>query len=499
MLFLAMLCMACCGNLSAAEQQKAPPTVDRETWDIYYLQGKRVGYARTTVKQQIENGAILLVTENVSRLAFRRGGELSKQEMSISSVETADGRMKSFACEMRLGPGAIRATGRVEGGKLLVEVRGPTDKKPATMELDWPAECRGPFVAEQTLRDKPMRPGERRAVKSVLPGFNQVGVTELTARDYENVDLPQGKRELLRIDTTIRLTDGQKIESVAWCDRTGETVKTHTPMLDLDSFRVTKAEALAKADEAELDLLPTMMVKVDKPLEKPHQTRRARYRLRLESEDPAKIFPAGPSQAVKSLSPHEAEITVYAVRPGQKDGNREFAEQKSSADDLKPNGIIQSNDATVAADALRAAGDEQAPWRVAVALERFVNEEIKDKNFSQAFATAAEVARSREGDCTEHAVYLAALARARGIPARVAFGLVYVEGMKMFGYHAWTEVFIDNRWIPVDGTLALGGIGAAHIKLSDSNLKAASLPAATLPLLRVLGQLRIEILESSAE
>ena len=42
-------------------------------------------------------------------------------------------------------------------------------------------------------------------------------------------------------------------------------------------------------------------------------------------------------------------------------------------------------------------------------------------------ATAAEVARSREGDCTEHAVLLAALARARGIPARVAMGLVYVR------------------------------------------------------------------------
>jgi len=59
----------------------------------------------------------------------------------------------------------------------------------------------------------------------------------------------------------------------------------------------------------------------------------------------------------------------------------------------------------------------------------------------------------------------------------------------------WTEVYVDGRWIPIDGTLAQGGIGAAHIKLSDSNLKAASLPAATLPLLRVLGQLRIEIVE----
>ncbi len=50
-------------------------------------------------------------------------------------------------------------------------------------------------------------------------------------------------------------------------------------------------------------------------------------------------------------------------------------------------------------------------------MERFVNREVTKKNFSQTFASAAEVARSRKGDCTEHAVFLMALCRARGIPA----------------------------------------------------------------------------------
>ena len=92
------------------------------------------------------------------------------------------------------------------------------------------------------------------------------------------------------------------------------------------------------------------------------------------------------------------------------------------------------------------------------------------KNFSQAFATAAEVARSLEGDCTEHAVLLAALCRARKIPARVAFGLVYYPPQKGFAYHMWNEVWIADRWVPLDATLGLGGIGADHIKLGDSNL-----------------------------
>ena len=55
------------------------------------------------------------------------------------------------------------------------------------------------------------------------------------------------------------------------------------------------------------------------------------------------------------------------------------------------------------------------------------------------------MAKSREGDCTEHAVFLMALCRARGIPARGAMGLVYLESQRAFFYHMWTEVYIDNR------------------------------------------------------
>ena len=147
--------------------------------------------------------------------------------------------------------------------------------------------------------------------------------------------------------------------------------------------------------------------------------------------------------------------------------------------------------------AKEAVGDEDDPWSMALILERFVNREVKDKNFKQAFATAVEVARSREGDCTEHAVYLAALARACGIPSRVAIGLVYMGGQQAFGFHAWTEVYIDGRWTPLDGTLALGGVGAAHLKIAASNLEGASAYNLMLPVMKLIGRMRIEVLDAS--
>ena len=142
------------------------------------------------------------------------------------------------------------------------------------------------------------------------------------------------------------------------------------------------------------------------------------------------------------------------------------------------------------------AQDAAEPREIAVALEGFVRRSMRTRDFAPALATAADVAASLEGDCTEHAVLLAALCRARGIPARVAIGLVYYPRISGFAYHMWNEVWSGDRWLPLDATLGQGGIGAAHLKLVDSNLSDANRYSVFLPVSQVLGRLEIEILEA---
>ncbi len=59
----------------------------------------------------------------------------------------------------------------------------------------------------------------------------------------------------------------------------------------------------------------------------------------------------------------------------------------------------------------------------------------------------------------------------------------------------WNEVWIDGRWMPLDATIAQGRIGAAHLKLGHSNLKAGGAFGTFLSVAQVIGQLKIEILE----
>jgi transglutaminase-like putative cysteine protease len=88
-------------------------------------------------------------------------------------------------------------------------------------------------------------------------------------------------------------------------------------------------------------------------------------------------------------------------------------------------------------------------------LEDFVADLI-DENVSHAWDVASKVAVRREGDCTEHAVLLAALARMRGIPARIAVGaaLVPVEDRYAAFGHAWVELREGDRWVVADAALS---------------------------------------------
>jgi transglutaminase-like putative cysteine protease len=88
------------------------------------------------------------------------------------------------------------------------------------------------------------------------------------------------------------------------------------------------------------------------------------------------------------------------------------------------------------------------------ALARLVDHWIERKNLTRGIDSAARVAARREGDCTEHAVLLAAAARLAGRPARVVFGVALAAvGGALRGYgHAWTEIHDGARWRAVDAT-----------------------------------------------
>ncbi len=75
------------------------------------------------------------------------------------------------------------------------------------------------------------------------------------------------------------------------------------------------------------------------------------------------------------------------------------------------------------------------------------------------------------------------MARAAGIPCREVSGLIYMgDSSQSFCGHAWNQVVIDGRWIPVDPTWGEIVINATHIALTVSDRDFANIMAVFLGL-----------------
>lgn len=123
--------------------------------------------------------------------------------------------------------------------------------------------------------------------------------------------------------------------------------------------------------------------------------------------------------------------------------------------------------------------------RLTEAVRTHMNGPIDYRHYHDA-VTALE---NRNGDCTEFAVLLAAVARARGIPTRIVHGIAYsgrlVDRTHVFSPHAWVQAWDGTRWTSYDA--GFGQFGAGHLVLAIGDGDPASLRG----LNRATRQLRI--------
>ena len=153
---------------------------------------------------------------------------------------------------------------------------------------------------------------------------------------------------------------------------------------------------------------------------------------------------------------------------------------------LEAEPLIQSDDPRIQEEARRVVGrwlrnPKEAAGRLTTRVDRMLS-----KSVTFSIPSALQVLDSRQGDCNEHTVLYVAMARALGLPARTAVGLVYLDGS--FFYHAWPEVWL-GEWVAVDPTFDQYPADAAHIRFVVGGL------AQQVEIIRLIGRLNIEVLE----
>jgi hypothetical protein len=153
---------------------------------------------------------------------------------------------------------------------------------------------------------------------------------------------------------------------------------------------------------------------------------------------------------------------------------------------LESEPLIQSDDPRIQDEARRAVGRWLRDPKMAAGILTTRVDRMLEKRVTFSIPSALQVLDSRQGDCNEHTVLYVAMARALGLPARTAVGLVYLEGS--FFYHAWPEVWL-GEWVAVDPTFGQYPADAAHIRFVVGGL------AQQVEIIRLIGRLNIEVLE----
>jgi hypothetical protein len=156
-------------------------------------------------------------------------------------------------------------------------------------------------------------------------------------------------------------------------------------------------------------------------------------------------------------------------------------------ENTRPEPLLESRDPKIISLARQLAGTERNPRVVAERINTWVHDSLK-KRITFGVPNALQVLQSRTGDCNEHTQLFVALARAAGLPARIAAGLAYVDGK--FFYHAWPEVLLDD-WVAVDPTFGQFPADAAHLRFVIGGV------ARQTELLRLMGNLKIDVLAVS--
>jgi transglutaminase-like putative cysteine protease len=282
------------------------------------------------------------------------------------------------------------------------------------------------------------------------------------------------------------------LRTTSWVTDTGEVVREESP-LGLITVRETpeRARAMAVPMRIQSDMYESAaIVPVTKErIDEPRDVRR--LRVRLTGVDVASADLDGVAQIATPGT--GAAGTIIDVRdPRTLKADRADTNLQQY---LSPEPLIESDDPGIRAEAERAVRGVTGRRAQAERLTRYVNG-LLDKKPTVSIPSAREVLRTKVGDCNEHTSLFVAMARAAGIPARIAVGLVFVRGA--FYYHAWPEVYIDeggNRglWLPVDPTLNEFPADATHVRLARGGLEKQT---AILPL---IGRLKMTVLDLEVE
>ncbi len=295
-------------------------------------------------------------------------------------------------------------------------------------------------------------------------------------------------------------TSMMPIDTVESYDPKGEMLRQVTAMAlgTIEALRTTKEAALAGGKGAAApELLTSSFLQLDPNVPGLDCAPIVVWDLRTKDGAPLDLPDAGGQATVRTERGERVTVSAKgsSVAPTG-DGLKEFLASSPMCD------LSDARLKSLTKRALKGKEDASEAER-AEALRAFVLRYIDHKDLGTAFATASDTAKSKSGDCSEHATLLTALLRCAGVPSRAATGLVYADsfagGKHVMGWHMWTQAVIDGKWVDLDATRPDCAFDGGHILTATTSLSEGSLGTDLGSVVLLLGNLAVDDVRVNAE
>lgn len=429
-----------------------------ERWMGIFFEDQPVGWS---VERRVpaRDGGTLLTGRSLFRIASM--GEIQVIATSSTALVDADRRLVSFDVLLSSGDLHLAVRGEVVPGGLHMEVLQAGE----TRTLDVPM-AEPPLISLSlgtALEGRTLAVGDR----FELPWFDPVTLSQdrmqVTVSGVELV--PGTAEEAYWLDMRVGEIETRRLVTPA-----GEVLREEGS-LGLSLVRMTReeAEALVGSQPA-VDLIAIASVPLDAPI--PGADGAVTLDLEVSGVDPARIPDEPPLQDVEGRVVHLRvplvqeipALPLLAVPTGD----------PALDESLSPTFLLPSGHEEIRARADEVTRGATSRREAARRLVDWVHANVEKRPVA-GVPNGLEVLRRLQGDCNEHTALYVSLARAAGVPARIAAGLVYtdrISGEPAFYYHAWPEVHLGGEpaWVPVDPTLGQFPADATHLKLVEGDL-----------------------------
>jgi hypothetical protein len=433
---------------------------ERETWLTIYQDALKIGY--THRKLAHADTGFLLTDYTVMRLNTM--GLVQTLEVRTTAKLLSDFSLSSVDFSLRSHRFLFHAVGRVEKDTLTVSVAGRESRIPVDGPLYVTA------GALDAVNAATLKPGETVQASVFDPSTLSQRAIRVTAVGREVVQSMGDDIDALKVHVEV-----MGAVMTAWLDKDGEVLQERG-LLGFTLKRVSREEALdGRETGAGPDLTRLVSVGADRTIASPQKL--TRLCLAIGGVPPS-LFLDGDRQTYQD---RELIIRRESLPDPEK------ITEKTASFSLAATPFIESDHPEILRAVSGIVSPTDRPLEKARKLVAWVYDTI-EKRPVLSVPSAVETLRQGQGDCNEHAVLLAALARAAGIPAQVEAGLVYLNGR--FYYHAWNALFL-GRWITADALMNQLPADVTHVRLVRGE------PVGQMDLLGTIGNLSLSIRETT--